>query len=347
MADIRWVDHHLECVPPKRPRKITGTRMAGIFGLNKWVTPFQMWCEITKTWEKPFIDTKFTNAGKIIEPAQAQFMKDAYGMSNLRTPTDIFGPDYFKTTYGDFFRDVKIFGGMWDYILVDEHGNATTVLEMKTTKRAEDWQEDIPEYYAMQAALYAYLLGVDKVIMVATVLQDSDYDHPEDFVVSAENTFLVPFRLSERYPDFADRINKAVEWWEKHVEEGISPDWDPKKDKEILDELRSKTISTLDDEQDLFREAEELQLKIDAAKAEMEKDEKRLKVLKDWIKDRASKELSDGIDKVEIKGTKLRWTLNRTQSKTVDTDLLKKDGLYEKYSKPTEKLVLTVKAVTD
>ena len=108
MADIRWVDKHIEVTPPKHPKKITGTRMAGIFGLNKWVTPFRMWCEITKTWEQPFVSTKYTEAGKVIEPKQAAYMVDAYGMTNLRTPTDIFGPDYFKTTYGDFFHGVNV-----------------------------------------------------------------------------------------------------------------------------------------------------------------------------------------------------------------------------------------------
>ena len=36
--------------------------------------------------------------------------------------------------------------------------------------RDRDWAEDIPEYYALQAALYAHLLGVDSVIMVASFL---------------------------------------------------------------------------------------------------------------------------------------------------------------------------------
>ena len=47
-------------------------------------------------------------------------------------------------------------GGMWDYLGVDENGVVDTVLEMKTTQRIEDWQNDAPEYYALQAALYAY-----------------------------------------------------------------------------------------------------------------------------------------------------------------------------------------------
>jgi len=64
----------------------------------------------------------------------------------------------------DFFPKEKVFGGMWDSLLVDEKGKPQTVLEFKTTKRSEDWAEDVPEYYALQAALYAYLLGVDDLI---------------------------------------------------------------------------------------------------------------------------------------------------------------------------------------
>lgn len=340
MSDMKWIGNHLEIEPPKRPKKITGTRLASIFGLNKWNTPFQTWCEITKTWEKPFTETIYTNAGKVIEPKQAQYMVDAYGMTNLRTPTDIFGADYFKVTYGDFFHDVKVFGGMWDYILTDAEGNATTVLEMKTTKRAEDWAEDVPEYYAMQAALYAYLLGVDKVIMVATVLKDSDYEHPEEFTVTSSNTFLRPFRVSERYPEFANIINQAIAWWEQHVEEGISPDYDPKRDKEVLDALRSKSVSPLDDEAELLEEAEELQRTIDAKKAMIADAEKRLDVLKKWIKELAMKQMSDGIDKVEIPGQTMHWQLSRQVSTKIDSDALKKDGLYEKYSRPAETFVL-------
>ena len=38
---------------PREPRKITGT-FATILGLNPWSTAFEMWCAITKTYEKPF-----------------------------------------------------------------------------------------------------------------------------------------------------------------------------------------------------------------------------------------------------------------------------------------------------
>ena len=73
---MKWNDDKtITITPPKRPKKITGTRFAAIMGLNKWTTPFNAWCAITRTYEEPFEDTIYTVAGKTIEPKQAEFMK--------------------------------------------------------------------------------------------------------------------------------------------------------------------------------------------------------------------------------------------------------------------------------
>ena len=148
------------------------------------------------------------------------------------TPTDRYGEDYFKSTWGDFFPNSKHFGGMWDFLGVDEDGTVDTVLEMKTTKRIEDWQNDAPEYYALQAALYAYLLGVDNVIMVASFLEEKDYADPTKYVPNIKNTITVEFKVSERYPDFEDKIKFVENWWAEYVDSGISPVYDEKKDAE-------------------------------------------------------------------------------------------------------------------
>ena len=101
---MEWLDgNKIQIIPPKRPKKLTGTRFATILGLNPWSTPFEIWCEVTRTYQKPFEDTIYTIAGKTIEPKQAEYMKQTYFMSNLVTPTDIWGKDYFRQTYGDFF----------------------------------------------------------------------------------------------------------------------------------------------------------------------------------------------------------------------------------------------------
>ena len=130
---MEWLDgNKIQIIPPKRPKKLTGTRFATILGLNPWSTPFEIWCEVTRTYQKPFEDTIYTIAGKTIEPKQAEYMKQTYFMSNLVTPTDLWGKDYFNKTYGDFFKESPILGGMWDYLLYGKDGKPTTVLEMKT-----------------------------------------------------------------------------------------------------------------------------------------------------------------------------------------------------------------------
>lgn len=330
---MEWLDtKQLKIVPPKKPKKITGTRFAAIMGKNTWNTPFKTWCEITRTYEEPFEDTVYTIAGKTIEPKQAEYMRRAYFMTGLKTPTDIFGENYFKRTFGDFFKDEPIFGGMWDYLLYDESGKPTTVFEMKTTKRSEDWENDIPEYYALQAALYAYLLGVDSVMMVASFLEDKDYKAPEAFVPSSKNTIVIPFKVSERYPDFDKLIKKAEKWWKSCVEGGVSPTFDEKKDADILKVLRTNTLNPETDIESVMEEAEALQEEIERVSATVADKEKRLKTLKDIIKEQAMKSFRDGDESVALKSKRYVWAVSRTERKDIDKDALKADGLLDKYS---------------
>lgn len=330
---MEWLDtKQLKIVPPKKPKKITGTRFAAIMGKNTWNTPFKTWCEITRTYEEPFEDTIYTTAGKVIEPKQAEYMRRAYFMTGLKTPTDIFGENYFKRTFGDFFKDEPIFGGMWDYLLYDESGKPTTVLEMKTTKRSEDWENDIPEYYALQAALYAYLLGVDSVMMVVSFLEDKDYKAPEAFVPSSKNTIVIPFKVSERYPDFDKLIKKAKKWWKSCVEGGVSPTFDEKKDADILKVLRTNTLNPETDIESVMEEAEALQEEIERVSTTVADKEKRLKTLKDIIKGQAMKSFRDGDKSVALKSKRYVWAVSRTERKDIDKDALKADGLLDKYS---------------
>lgn len=340
---MKWLDsNQIQITPPKRTKKVTGTRFATILGLNPWSTPFEMWCAITKTYEKPFEDTIYTAAGKAIEPKQAEYMKKSYGM-DLITPTDRYGEDYFNKTRGDFFPENPHFGGMWDYLGVDEEGKVDTVLEMKTTKRIEDWQNDAPEYYALQAALYAYLLGVDNVIMVASFLEEKDYADPTKYVPNIKNTITVEFKVSERYPDFARMVAEVGSWWGEYVAGGISPVYDEKKDAEILAALRTHNLTPDTDINALIKEAEGLKAEVDKATSAIADKEKRLKEVNDIIKEHAMKQFRDGDKKVEIKGSAYTWTVSRFETTTIDEKALEADGLLEKYQKKSEQYRMTVK----
>lgn len=321
--------------PPKRPKKLTGTRFATIMGLNAWSSPFEAFCEITRTYEKPFEDTIYTVAGKVIEPKVIDYLNRVYFL-NLKSPTDVYGEDYFKKTFGDFFREYPILGGMWDA------RNDDLVVEIKTTKRAEDWQYDIPIYYKLQACLYAYLLNVDNVIVTASFLEDKDYQNPEAFVPCSANTIVREFKLSEEIPDFKERyVDKAIKFWNDHVLTGISPEYDEKKDAEILKALRTNNVEV--DEStvgDLFKEAELLELAIENHNSKISDKVERLKEVKELIKQYMTKQFRDGDKKVEINSGLYSWNLTRTVRKTVDTDKLKADNVYEKYLTESETMTL-------
>ena len=327
---MKLKDNHIEVEPPKRTKKMTGTRFGAVLGVNAWSTPFKVWCEMTRTYEDPFVDSIYTIAGKTIEPKQIQYMKDMYAMDNLKTPTDIFGADYFNKTFGDFFKNDKIFGGMWDSVLMDGD-TYEAVLEFKTTKRAEDWADGkIPEYYALQAALYAYLLEVEDVIMVCSFLKESDYEHPEKFKPSVDNTVTRSFKLHERYPNFEGLIEQATAFWNNFVMTGISPEFDEKKDADILKVLKTNYVDDDADLEVLASEAKELYVKLKVAKEQFKADEDRLDSLKDAIKAKLMDNLTDGKTAAEYGS----WRLSaKAGSASYDTKAMKKDGVYDKYVK--------------
>ena len=338
---MEFIDgNRIKIDPPKRPKKLTGTRFATIMGLNAWASPFESWCEITRTYEKPFEDTIYTIAGKVIEPKVIDYLNRVYFL-NIKSPTDVYGPDYFKKTFGDFFKEDKMLGGMWDAIGDD------FVVEIKTTKRAEDWEYDVPIYYKLQACLYAYLLKMDNVIITASFLEDKDYQNPEGFVPTSKNTIIKEFKLSEEFPDFKERyVDKAVKFWEDHVLTGISPEYDERKDAAILKALRTNYVE-VDDTNigDLLKEAETLELAIANHEAQITDKVARLKEVKELIKEYMITQLRETDTKIELNGGVWSWNLTRTVRKTIDTDKLKEDNLYDKYLKESETMTLNNKLI--
>lgn len=335
--------------PPKKPKKLTATRFATIMGLNAWSTPFSAWCEMTRTYEEPFEDSVYTIAGKVIEPKICDYLRDRYFM-NIKSPTDVYGPDYFKKTWGDFFHDVEALGGMWDFLGDD------FVVEVKTTKRVEDWrgvdgEVEPPIYYKLQACLYAYLLGFDNVVMSCSFLTDKDYEDPEAFEPTVDNTVVIEFKLSEAFPTFKESyIDPALKFWRDHVLTGISPEFDEKKDADILKVLRKNVTDPTDKEiSKLMAEADRLRASIDKAEAKIKDKKDRLKEIEGTVKDSMKSQFRDGDKKVEIVGKKYTWTLSKSERNSLDSTKLKKElpDVFTKYSKKSEVYSLKTVAIEE
>ena len=335
--------------PPKKPKKLTATRFATIMGLNAWSTPFSAWCEMTRTYEEPFEDSIYTIAGKVIEPKICDYLRDRYFM-DIKSPRDVYGPDYFKKTWGDFFHDVEALGGMWDFLGDD------FVVEVKTTKRVEDWRGldgtvEPPIYYKLQASLYAYLLGFDNVVMTCSFLQDKDYANPEAFVPTVDNTVVIEFKLSEVFPTFKESyIDPALKFWRDHVLTGISPEFDEKKDADILKELRKNVTEASDkDIAKLMAEADKLRVSVDKAEAKIADKKKRIKEIEDQVKKSMKTQFRDGDKKVEIASKKYTWTLSKSERNSLDSTKLKKElpDVFTKYSKKSEVYSLKTVAIEE
>lgn len=331
MKDLKFdgTQVRFTCEKLPKPKKLTGTRFGAVLGVNTWQTPFQAWCEMTKAWVKPYESTKYTEAGKVIEDKQLTWFSR---YKPVVYPEDIYGKDFFNTTFGDFFKDSKVFGGMWDG-LTGTKEEPDGVIECKTTKRAEDWQNDIPEYYALQASLYAYLLGLEDVYMIVTFLDEGDYDHPDKFVCTVDNTAYVHFKVHERYPKFDSYVEYCTEFYYRNVLGGVSPDFDEKKDKEYLDGLRTGIVTEDTDIDALVAEAEELYLKIEEVEDSIKADKKRLSTIECMLKEYAITNEHEDQQKTVFKGGGMTWVVSKSQKKSVDSDRMKKDGIYENYVK--------------
>lgn len=339
--ELSFVDNHIELAqPPKKPKRLTATRFATVMGLNVWQTPFEAWCAITRTYEEPFEDTIYTIAGKVIEPKVIEYLNNTYFM-DLQAPEDVYGKDYFKKTWGNFFPNEEFFGGMWDAL------GENFVVEIKTTKRAEDWTDDVPIYYKLQAALYAHLLGFDKVIVTASFLDEPDYDDPEKYVPSVDNTVMYEFSMAEHFPNFEDDyIKPAEQFWRDHVETGISPDYDEKKDANILKALRTNVLAPTDAEvKDILAEIDQVKQVVDTMTAELKPHSDKLKGLQTKLRKYMGDKYREGDDTVVLTTPNYVWSLSKTVRKSVDAEKLQADGLYDDYVKQTETETLRTKAL--
>lgn len=334
---------HIIIEPPKQTNKISGHRLSAVLGLNSYSTPFQAFCEITKLAKPEIEDNKYLNAGRVLEPKIIEYVGKQF--PNVMSIEQYYGNVFEEYKYNNFKDDSKVFGGVIDAVSVKNDGKTIAMIcECKTSGHPEQWRNGaIPTEYALQGALYSYLKGLDRVLFACTFLDDLDYGKPENVVVSDKNTILVVKRLDElifdvngEYLNIEGVMKYAEQWWKEHIETGISPEFDEKKDKEYLDIIRA-TDETKDNELiDVCEKALNLAVKIDVLKetSGIKDLEKQLKLLETSIK---NKMIDEDISKCG------GYSLSRKKTKTFNTDLFAEEQpkLYESYCEEKESYTLT------
>ena len=333
---------HVKLEKVGKVKKVTGTRFASILDLNTWNTPFQTWCDMTKLYKEPFEDTIYTIAGKVIEPIIIKYLNDEVYKGRVIDPQDYFGKDYAKMRF-DFYPHEPLFGGMWDALVINtKTGAPRAVIEIKTTKRAEDWQNDVPLYYKMQAMLYAKLLNIKQFIFAVAFLEDKDYENPSAFIASEETVKVLPFDLSA--DDILPYMDRAIDWYQDHIVGLISPSFDEKKDADVLKELRTNRVVATESIEDYLATIDEVKPILEANDIVMKEYTERLKVAEDGLKKELESRFTDQDNTVAIKTSLYEFKVNRSikDEQVFDEKRFKKEhpDLYEQYIKTEQKVTV-------
>ena len=215
-----------------RRKKISGTKLGPILGMSDLITPFKMACEIAGLYPGDKTN-KYMEAGNILEPKIRSYVrKNAQALlpGILGIPADtqvIIEEPVEKEKCGyDHFHDNRTFGGLVDgYIAYG--GKRQAVLEIKTSHDRQKWLDDdgnvtiVPPSYIMQAGLYAELSNLDAIVFAVAFLEDDDYDRPNFWVPTPENTVLI--RMDR--PDMSKPMAEAEQWYRDYIEAGETPAW--------------------------------------------------------------------------------------------------------------------------
>ena len=279
--------------PPKQKNRISGHRLATILGLNKYSTPFQAWCEITKLARPENEDNKYLIAGRVLEPKIIEYVSKSF--PNIMSIKDYYGTSFKAYEFNNFKDDSNIFGGVIDAVSTgNDKKTIQMICECKTSSHVEQWRNgNVPVEYLLQGALYSYLKGLDRVLFACTFLDEVDYGRPEDVQVNDKNTILVVKKLKDmifevdgEYYNIEGCMQLATQWWKDYVESGISPEFDEKLDKKYLDLIRATDATKDNDLINVCEEAINLAIQIDKLKetSGLNELEKRLKLLETSIK---------------------------------------------------------------
>ena len=194
-------------------------------------------------------------------------------------------------------------------------------------------------------------INLDKMMFVASFLNDMDYNHPQQYVVNDDNTILVVKKLSDcvvelphekpsisdeyeadwttndiRYGGIEDCIEYCEDWWITFVKTGISPKFDEKLDKEYLDIIRASKPTEDNDLITVCSEAIQLakEIKDLTITSGLKAKQDELKVLEACIKDKMIKDEIYSCD---------NYTLKQSTKKVFNEEMFAKENekLYNKY----------------
>lgn len=304
------------------PGKITGTAIGGILGVSPWETPFSIACRLLGLYNEDISDKPAVRAGQILEGSIIDYLR-TQGYDTIPAEQLFKKREGEHQTWASDFEDPD-FGGHVDGITAQGD-----IVEIKTTSNPESWIDGVPVYYHYQASLYAHFMGAKKIIFAVGVLSKDDVTNPYGWKPTPENTFVYEV---EPVQTIVSDIAYLREWYTDYIRQGRTPepDLDSEKDLTIIKALDAQ----MGDGADILRELEDIESRLDEYKG--------LKDRADELKGLIMLRL-EHIGESSTDSASKTYTMTTYERTAVDTDAMKRDGIYDKYTKTTTTRTLRAK----
>lgn len=291
----------------ERRKYIGGSEVAGVLGLSRWSSPLRVWAE--KCGEIPVKDLSDkieVKLGNKLEQTVAELFTEETGKKVRRVNETLFHPKY------------SFLGANIDRRIVGED----SIFEAKTTSafKGKEWEgEEIPQEYIIQVMHYLAVTGMQKAY-IAVLIGNHDFKWKE---VARDEKVI------------SQMVAKEVKFWNEFVIPKVMPMQITSNDKDVLTELfpeaAPESVIELDDEANKLIESRNAlyQDKISVEK-QIEQQENYIRAL---LKDNEAG---------ESQNWRVSWKKRRVQP-YLDTEALKKAGLYSQYEVFNKTRVLTIK----
>ena len=324
---------------------ITGTSVGGILGVSPWSTPFKVACELLGVAREDISDKPAVRTGQALEHRIIEYAGQRYAELGLFIPAD----EVYEERKGDHDSwasdfDDPIFAGHVDGLVMDENGGSY-ILEIKTSANMDSWQDGVPEYYYWQVALYNYFITKKRVAYVVLGIVDSDtYKDPTKWEPNDLNVVL--FKLSIDTKEVEARIAELREWYATYIEQGRTPEYDPKSpiDTALMDYITSISddetakgamLDRLASIETMLKEQEDVTKGLRDAREDLRKE------IKDYM-------LAHGLDSLESATSEYVAVLSDQERTEIDPVKLAEDGIDpEPYRVTKVTKVLKIKRIAD
>lgn len=324
------VGSHIE-TDGKFGKKMSGSTLAGIFGLSPFNTPFQQACNLMGICREDLDGKQAIEIGKTLEGPIIEYLGERYADKGLFVPADAM----FDTKEGDHdqwksdFEDPWFAGRMDGMVFDDKYNDIDNhdgyILEIKTTSNYESWENGVPDYYAIQVELYNHFLPTPKkkAYVAVCLVDDATRKDTSSWQGSDDNVFLFELKISET--KVKKKLADAIKWYKEYVVAGKTPDFDlaNKGDRDMWEHLVNITTPKGSVQNDIDR-LEDLEEEI-AEKEEAMKDlTTERETLRARIKDYM---VTNKMAAMATTSHKFVAQISETKRVTIDKKLLEADGI--------------------